>query len=265
MVFGFFAIGVAALFFVGCLIMLNYGRRLGLRYLRRNELDSMVGLPTVEAAVFALIGLLIAFAISGALQRFDERRQLVIQEANAISTTYDRLGLFEGNVAQDLQTKLKDYVGARIELYRMPHDFSFWEGAEVWPVEQQSKVLELKNRMWDAVVAACPPDNFSPVCSLSVIALSNALEAARLRIGAAERHPPQIVYMVLFGLGLGASLLAGFGMAPAKERSWIHMVVFAAALAVTLYVITDIEFPRLGLIRIEGFDHFLVDAFEQMR
>ena len=43
------------------------------------------------------------------------------------------------------------------------------------------------------------------------------------------------------------------------------MVVFAAALAVTLYVITDIEFPRLGLVRIEGFDHFLVEVFEQMR
>jgi hypothetical protein len=54
-------------------------------------------------------------------------------------------------------------------------------------------------------------------------------------------------------------------MAPAKERSWIHIVVFAAALAVTLYVITDIEFPRLGLIRIEGFDQFLVDVLEQMR
>jgi hypothetical protein len=265
MIFGFFAVGVSALFFVGCLIMLNYGRRLGLHYLRRNEVDSMIGLPTVEAAVFALIGLLFAFSISGALQRFDERRQLVIQEANAIITTYDRLGLFERDVAQDLQTKLKDYVSARIELYRMPHDFSFWEGAEVWPREQQDKILELKTRIWDALVAACPQDNFRPACTLSVTALSNALEAARLRIGAAERHPPQILYMVLFGLGLGASLLAGFGMAPAKERSWIHMVVFAAALAVTLYVITDIEVPRLGLIRIEGFDHFLVDVFEQMR
>ena len=71
--------------------------------------------------------------------------------------------------------------------------------------------------------------------------------------------------MLLFGLGLGASLLAGFGMAPAKERSWIHMVVFSASLAITLYVITDIEFPRLGLIHIESFDHFLADAFAQMR
>jgi hypothetical protein len=48
----------------------------------------MAGLTTVEGAVFALIGLLLAFTISGALQRFDERRQLVIQEANAVSTAY---------------------------------------------------------------------------------------------------------------------------------------------------------------------------------
>ena len=92
----------------------------------------MAGLPTVESAVFALIGLLIAFAVSGALQRFDERRQLVLQESNAISTTYDRLGLFESGVAPDLQTKLKAYVSAQIELYRMPHDLLLWEGAEVW-------------------------------------------------------------------------------------------------------------------------------------
>jgi hypothetical protein len=70
---------------------------------------------------------------------------------------------------------------------------------------------------------------------------------------------------MLFGLGLGGSLLAGFGMAAAAARSWIHMLVFAATLTVALYVVTDMEYPRLGLIRIESFDHFLVDAHEQMR
>ena len=69
---------------------------------------------------------------------------------------------------------------------------------------------------------------------------------------------------MLFGLGLGGSLLAGFGMAAAKMRSWIHMVVFAATLTVTLYAVTDMEYPRLGLIRIENFDHFLIDAYKQM-
>src|SRR6202040_2783371 len=95
--------------------------------------------------------------------------------------------------------------------------------------------------------------------------LSNLFEVARLRAGASEKHPPEIIYAMLFGLGLGGSLLAGFGMAAAKMRSWIHMVVFAATLTVTLYAVTDMEYPRLGLIRVENFDHFLVDARQQMQ
>ena len=97
--FELFSVGVATLFFISSLILLNCGRQLGLRYLKKSGVGSMSGLPTVEGAVFALIGLLLAFTISGALQRFDERRQLVVQEANAVSTAYDRLGLFEGDVA----------------------------------------------------------------------------------------------------------------------------------------------------------------------
>jgi hypothetical protein len=67
-----------------------------------------------------------------------------------------------------------------------------------------------------------------------------------------------------FALKLGGSLLAGFGMAAAKARSWVHMLIFAGTLAITLYVVTDMEFPRLGLIRIDDFDHFLIDVHNQM-
>jgi hypothetical protein len=60
------------------------------------------------------MGLLLAFTISGALQRFDDRRQLVLQEAAAVTAAYDRLGLLDGQVAPDLQRQLKDYVRARL-------------------------------------------------------------------------------------------------------------------------------------------------------
>jgi hypothetical protein len=264
MLFALFSFGVSAAFFVGSLILLNYGRQLGLRYLREQGAAGMSGLPTIEGAVFALIGLLLAFTISGALQRFDERRQLVVQEANAIATTYDRLDLF-GAEARDLQAKLKDYTGARIELYRNSSDFSLWERAEVWSPRQPARILALKDMLWDAAVAACPPSNYQPACSLTLPALANVFEIARLRAGAAEKHPPNIIYMMLFALGLGGSVLAGFGMAAAVARSWIHMGIFAATLAFALFVVTDMEFPRLGLIRIDSFDHFLVYAYEQMR
>jgi len=147
----------------------------------------------------------------------------------------------------------------------MPHDFALWERAEVWSGEQLAKIRAQKDRVWGGAVAACPQENYRLACALVLPALGSAFEVARIRIGAAEKHPPHIVFAMLFGLGLGGSLLAGFSMAAATERSWIHMVIFAATLAAALYVVTDMEFPRLGLINIESFDHFLADVHAQMR
>src|SRR5262245_15386215 len=81
MIFVLFAVLIAGAFFVSSMFLLNYGRQLGLRYLQKDA-GTMTGLTTVEGAVFALTGLLLAFTISGALQRFDDRRHLVVQEAN---------------------------------------------------------------------------------------------------------------------------------------------------------------------------------------
>ena len=70
MIFALFALAIAAVFFASSLILLNSGRHLGLRYLhQQKDAANMAGLATVEGAVFALIGLLLAFTISGALQR----------------------------------------------------------------------------------------------------------------------------------------------------------------------------------------------------
>src|SRR5215831_15577905 len=123
MIFMFLAAAIAALFFVSSLFVLRWGQRLGLRHRKRGGTDGTAGLASVEGAIFGLMGLLLAFTISGALQRFDDRRQLVLQEATAVTTAYDRLGLFEGALGRELRSRLKSYVLARVDLYRMPHDF----------------------------------------------------------------------------------------------------------------------------------------------
>jgi hypothetical protein len=48
-------------------------------------------------------------------------------------------------------------------------------------------------------------------------------------------------------------------MATGTRRKWPHMIAFAAVMALTVYVIMDLEFPRLGLIRVDAFDQVLVD------
>ncbi len=77
-------------------------------------------------------------------------------------------------------------------------------------------------------------------------------------------HPPLIVYVMLIMLALAASLFAGYDMA-SNERSWIHIIGFCIVMAITLYVILDMEYPRLGLIRLEAVDKILADLLKSMK
>jgi hypothetical protein len=70
----------------GMLLLLETGRRIGLRQMAKDSKGAHQGLGAVEGAVFGLMGLLIAFTFSGAASRFDARRQLVVEEANDIGT-----------------------------------------------------------------------------------------------------------------------------------------------------------------------------------
>ena len=135
-----------------------------------------------------------------------------------MTTAYDRLGLFEDEAARGLRNRLKDYVRARVELYRMQHDFLLWHRMEDFSREQQGQLVHFKNELWSAAVAACPKSAYQPACSLALPALNSVFDVALLRVGASEKHPPQIIYVMLFCLGIGCSLLAGFGMAASRAR-----------------------------------------------
>ena len=82
---------------------------------------------------------------------------------------------------------------------------------------------------------------------------------------AGQMHPPMIIFALLFGLALASSLLVGYGMASSKARNWLHMLGLAFVMAVSVYVILDIEYPRLGFIRVDDFDQALVDLRESMK
>jgi hypothetical protein len=265
MFFLLFAVGIAFAMFVGSLSLMEVGRRLGSRRLSDEGSAAMAGLSAVEGAVFALMGLLLAFTLSGALQRFDERRTLIMDEANAVSTAYYRLGMLDEQSKIELRAKLKTYLEERLKLYRIPIGFSVIEHTSIYDATQLDKIAQIRTEVWDGAVTACSRAPTTSPCNLILPALNAAYEAARSRAGANERHPPRIIYFMLFALGLGGSLLAGFGMGAAKRRSLVHMVTFSAAMSLALYIITDMEFPRQGLITVAYFDRFLDQVLLSMK
>jgi hypothetical protein len=243
--------------FGGMLLLLEIGRRVGIRHLAGGRDDAASGTSTAEGAVFALFGLLIAFTFSGAAGRFDDRRRLVIEEANAIGTAYLRIDLLSADAQPSLRDSFRGYLDSRIETYRKVPDMDA-VGTEL------AKSAELQRTIWHEAVAATKTEPTTAAAMLLLPAVNSMIDLTTTRTMATRMHPPNVVYVMLFALAYATSFLAGYGMRGAGVHDRLHMVGFAAAVALTVFVIIDIEYPRLGLIRVDAFDQALVELRASM-
>lgn len=246
------ALGLA----VGMLVMLELGRRLGRRSIQRG--GSTGGTGALEGALFGLLGLLIAFSFSGAAGRFDARRALIVQEANDIGTAYLRVDL----LPQDSQPAIRDlfrrYVDSRIKTYELTADP---EAAHA----EYGRSQDIQAALWARSTQACEERKDPSTTSLVIASLNAMFDTASTRAAATEMHAPGVVFALLCVLALVCSLVAGHAMAAAERRHWLHWVAFAAAVGVSFYVIADLEYPRRDLIRVDAFDHLLVEVRRSMR
>jgi hypothetical protein len=83
------------------------------------------------------------------------------------------------------------------------------------------------------------------------------IDITTTRTMATRMHPPGIVYGMLFTAALMASLLAGYNSAGGTTRGWLHAIGLATIVSIALYVIIDIEHPRIGLVRVDSVDEVL--------
>src|SRR5881394_3092876 len=94
----------------GMLTSLEIGRRLGIRRRSKESEGERGSLGTIEGAVFALFGLVVAFTFSGAASRFNEKRMLIAEEANRIETAYLRLRLLPQQAQPEVQDLFRRYA-----------------------------------------------------------------------------------------------------------------------------------------------------------
>jgi hypothetical protein len=244
--------------FLGMLLFLEIGRRIAVRRMKEDSGTAGEGVGAVDGAVFALLGLLIAFTFSGASSRFDTRRQLIVEETNHVGTAYLRLDLLPAELQPALRESFRRYLDARIEVYRKLPDI-------VAAKQELAKANELQQQIWRQAVAASRTEGAPSAAPVLLLPALNAMiDITTTRTMATLMHPPAVVFVMLFALALAASLLAGYGMTGNRVRSWLHMLGFALVMAFAVYVILDLEYPRLGLIRVDAFDQALVDLRKSM-
>jgi CDP-diglyceride synthetase len=243
--------------FIGMLLLLEIGRRLGERALAGDPAAAKSGSGVIEGAVFGLMALLIAFTFSGAATRFDTRRSLVVEEANNIGTAWLRLDLLPVTAQPPLREKFRQYMDARLATYDKLPDITA-------AMVEMARATALQNEIWKEAVAACRDSGSSPATMLLLPALNQMIDITTTRTVAARTHPPVVIYVMLVLLVLAGSLLAGYGMANGKARNWFHAFAFALIMSIAMYVILDFEFPRIGLIRLNAYDQVLMDMRQSM-
>lgn len=244
---------------VGMIATMELGRRFGIRQLAKDPKREMAGMDMMGGAVFALFGLLIAFTLSGGASRYDERRMLIAEEANDIGTAYLRIDLLPDSTQPALRMLFRNYLDARIGAYNRLPDI-----AAVLAEIKNSEAIQLD--IWSrSIIATKNPGGHPDAAKLLLPAINEMIDITTTRLMAARIHPPPTMYILLFVLGLGSSLVAGIRMAGGKGRSWLHILIFAVVMSACSYVILGLEYPRLSFINLGEYDKVLIDLRESMK
>jgi|SRR5688572_4548239 len=200
---------------------------------KESPLGAMVG------ATLGLLAFMLAFTFGLAGSRFEDRRQVVLSEANAIGTTYLRAAMLPEPMRTESQNLLREYVDVRLEA--------------VQPGKLSQAVLkseELHNRLWATAVAATEKDR-TPITGLFVQSLNEVIDLHAKRVMAGVRsRVPGVIWIVLYVLATLAMVMMGYHSGLAHSRRSIAVIALVLGFSSVLYLIADLDRPGQGTLRV---------------
>jgi hypothetical protein len=233
--------------FVSLAVLLTAATESGFRIGRRARPAAHGGwgseVTTVQAAVLGLLALLLGFTFSMAVTRYDLRKQLVLEEANSIGTTYLRTRLLPPPHSAEAGNLLRQYVDARLAFYEA--------GMHPQRLREASRKTErLQAKLWSHAVAAGKIDRRAVTTGLFISSLNDLIDNHARRLAALENQVPASVFVLLYVAAIAAMALTGYGLGVGGQRNPLCTVTATILIASVVFLIADLDRPRRGLIRV---------------
>lgn len=223
---------------------------LGSQYKQNIEQDRL-SIHSIVAAALGLLALLLAFTFGFATSKFDERKNLIVNEANAIRTTYLRANYLAEPYRKNLKSLLEKYVAIRL--------YSIKPGKLI---EGLRKSEELQDELWKQAVAVEEKNPNSVAVGLFIQSLNEIinLHTDRVNLGVQIRIPT-VIWAVLYFITILAFGCVGYqiGISQIQYRTVVFMLILTFTSAITLIV--DIDRPQEGLIQVS--QQSLIDLMEK--
>jgi hypothetical protein len=194
----------------------------------------------IVAATLTLLGLIIGFSFSMATGRYDQRKNLEEEEANAIGTEYLRAELLPAVDAAKVKALLVDYTGQRILFYTT-------RDSEVLAAAG-TRTAQLQDELWKAVrgpAAALP----TPLSALAVAGMNDVLNAQGYTQAAWWNRIPHAAWGLMAIIAIFCNVMVGFGMRDIRAEGFL-LTILPLVVAISFFLIADIDSPRAGVIRV---------------
>jgi len=195
--------------FIGMVVRLELGYRIGLYSSGKNE-SAHAGTGTVEAAVFALLGLLLGFTFANGISHLDQRREPIVKEANAIGTAYLRLDLLPVDAQPEMRHVFREYLDSRLSVYQQLPDLPAAD-------QELARATQLQHEIWKRAVTVGLNDPSQHVARLLLPALNDMIDVTTSRTIALHTHLPPLIFGLSISVALLSGLLAGYDMAKSEE------------------------------------------------
>src|ERR1044072_2772409 len=234
-----------AVFLILLALMLGFaelGFRLGWRLHEKKDTARKVLIGGIQGAVLGLLGLLLGFTFAMAVQRYDTRRGLVVQEANAIGTTYLRASMLPDAHQAPVKELLRRYVDLRLK---------YWPLADgpAMLAEGTRLIGELQAELWRHATESAkeaPTD----ITAKFIESLNQTIDIGAERISALRAGIPKGVWLLLVMVAAFGCVTTSYGAGAEGARSQLGSVFLPLLITVVIVLIFDISQPRVGVIQV---------------
>ncbi len=205
--------------------------------------DAKTEVTGIQVAFFGLLALLLAFSFTMSATRFETRKQLILQESNAIGTSYLRTELLAQPQQLALQNTFRTYVATLLEFYNAAKNSN-----DIMALNQQ--ILNIQNQLWSLGVAAAAKDPRPFYSIFFLTSLNSVIDDYNSLITSARNHVPDLAIWLLFFVAIFTMGLTGYRNGLDDKPNNMSMILCSIVIATVIFVILDLDRPVAGLIQV---------------
>jgi hypothetical protein len=238
--------------FLVLLLAFELGYKYGLFRQKKYQSEPDKTLDAMVGATLGLLAFLMAFVMSMASDRYDNRRQLVVEEAQVIRSAYLQAGYLTEPYPQEIRSLLREYVDIRIATPETQN--------EIGKVLLRSE--EIHAKLWgltEAVVAETPGRD---EVSLFIASINETINLHSRRVAALRARLPETIVLVLYVIAALGMTMVGFQNSYNGKRNYFSALSVILVFTVVMMLIIDLDRPQEGLLRVS--QQALIDLQRQI-